>query len=207
MRIPHDFCLSAHVVQDCMVCCTYNMVCCTYACISCDIGRALIWRRRTLQPMRYWSGLLVARVWLCRFAPNQQSVEKAKASYERIFSLAARVVAPDGVIAMASCSSHITAQVHTHTHIARRRYMVLGCAIPLLLTWCAEVGSASCTCLCCLVLVAVLQMFEQICSNALTQARRRGYCVTMAGQPEDHPFPMAAPELRYLKFNVYQLEG
>jgi len=24
-------------------------------------------------------------------------------------------------------------------------------------------------------------------------------------QPEDHPSPVAAPELRYLKFNVYQL--
>ncbi|WIA17529.1 hypothetical protein OEZ85_014360 [Tetradesmus obliquus] len=42
------------------------------------------------------------------FAPNKASVEKAQASYERLFTKAAAVTASGGVLALASCSSHIT---------------------------------------------------------------------------------------------------
>lgn len=51
------------------------------------------------------------------------------------------------------------------------------------------------------------QLFSEVCQAALGRARRRGYCLSAGGQPQDHPWPMAAEELRYLKFNAYQLEG
>lgn len=41
------------------------------------------------------------------FAPNKQSVPKATASYERLFTKAAAVTAPGGILALSSCSSHI----------------------------------------------------------------------------------------------------
>ncbi len=41
------------------------------------------------------------------FAPNKAAVDKAKASYTRLFAAAAAVTAPHGVLCLASCSSHI----------------------------------------------------------------------------------------------------
>ncbi|EFJ44499.1 hypothetical protein VOLCADRAFT_121298 [Volvox carteri f. nagariensis] len=41
------------------------------------------------------------------FAPNKQSVEKARASYTRLFAAAAAVTAAHGSLSLASCSSHI----------------------------------------------------------------------------------------------------
>lgn len=35
----------------------------------------------------------------------------------------------------------------------------------------------------------------------------QGYVLGVAGQPEDHPYPAACEELRYLKFAMYRLEG
>ncbi|KAF5834297.1 S-adenosyl-L-methionine-dependent methyltransferase [Dunaliella salina] len=49
--------------------------------------------------------------------------------------------------------------------------------------------------------------FSEICCSALAAAQRPGYALVIAGQPEDHPSPIFAEELRYLKFNCYQLEG
>ncbi len=51
------------------------------------------------------------------------------------------------------------------------------------------------------------QMFNEISTSSLAKARRRGYLLMSNGQPADHPSPAAAEELRYLKFNVLQLEG
>ncbi len=42
--------------------------------------------------------------------------------------------------------------------------------------------------------------FFKIISESLSQARRRGQILRVAGQGPDHPFPHACPELRYLKF-------
>ena len=42
--------------------------------------------------------------------------------------------------------------------------------------------------------------FFKIISEAMSQARRRGQILRVAGQGPDHPFPHACPELRYLKF-------
>lgn len=47
--------------------------------------------------------------------------------------------------------------------------------------------------------------FLEIVQEALSKARRRGKVLRIAGQPEDHPFPMALPEMRYLKFVYLQV--
>mmetsp|Transcript_2469 Transcript_2469/g.6344 ORF Transcript_2469/g.6344 Transcript_2469/m.6344 type:complete len:455 (-) Transcript_2469:356-1720(-) len=94
------------------------------------------------------------------FAPNKAAVATARDAYERAFGLAAQVTAENGVVCMASCSSHINSQ-----------------------------------------------LFSEVCAGALSRARRRGYCLGVSGQPEDHPWPAAAEELRYLKFAAYALEG
>eukprot|EP00798_Chlamydomonas_sp_ICE-L_P004156 gene4156-14254_t len=94
------------------------------------------------------------------FAPSQKAVEKAVSSYTHAFALAAQVTKPDGILALASCSSHISST-----------------------------------------------MFLELCEDALARARRQGYILGVHGQPEDHPYPIACEELRYLKFVMYRLEG
>lgn len=42
--------------------------------------------------------------------------------------------------------------------------------------------------------------FFKVISDSMSQARRRGQILRVSGQGADHPFPHAAPELRYLKF-------
>ena len=37
--------------------------------------------------------------------------------------------------------------------------------------------------------------------------RLQGYVLGVAGQPEDHAYPTACEELRYLKFATFRLEG
>jgi 23S rRNA (cytosine1962-C5)-methyltransferase len=48
--------------------------------------------------------------------------------------------------------------------------------------------------------------FLEILSTSMTQARRRGRVTTISGQPLDHPWPLACPELRYLKFVLLEVE-
>lgn len=50
------------------------------------------------------------------------------------------------------------------------------------------------------------EMFCDIILNALSKARRRGTMLGLYGQPEDHPYPVACPELRYLKFGLVRLD-
>lgn len=47
--------------------------------------------------------------------------------------------------------------------------------------------------------------FMEIVGEALSRSRRRGRVLVVKGQPEDHPFPMALPEMRYLKFVYLQV--
>lgn len=47
--------------------------------------------------------------------------------------------------------------------------------------------------------------FLNIVQEALSKSRRRGKVLLVKGQPEDHPFPMALPEMRYLKFVYLQV--
>ncbi|MFC1678874.1 class I SAM-dependent rRNA methyltransferase [Elusimicrobiota bacterium] len=42
-------------------------------------------------------------------------------------------------------------------------------------------------------------MFLEICLEAVSKARRRATVRGVHGQPMDHPYPLACPELRYLK--------
>ena len=93
------------------------------------------------------------------FAPNRESVPKAMSAYQNVIEAGARVTTRQGLLALASCSSHID-----------------------------------------------LPMFLECCEEGISQARRRGTVVTIAGQPADHPSPLALPEFRYLKFVLLRLD-
>ena len=47
--------------------------------------------------------------------------------------------------------------------------------------------------------------FLEIVQESLSRARRRGKVLLIKGQPEDHPFPLALQEMRYLKFVYLQV--
>ena len=93
------------------------------------------------------------------FAPNRESVPKAMSAYQNVIEAGARVTASQGLLAVASCSSHID-----------------------------------------------LPMFLECCEEGVSRARRRGTVVTISGQPQDHPTPLALPEFRYLKFVLLRLD-
>jgi 23S rRNA G2069 N7-methylase RlmK/C1962 C5-methylase RlmI len=48
--------------------------------------------------------------------------------------------------------------------------------------------------------------FNQIVEESIAAGRRKGIILGIFGQPPDHPSPLAMPELRYLKFNLVQLD-
>ena len=65
------------------------------------------------------------------FAPAERHVTKALASYQALFTAALHVLAPGGIIAFSSCSSHVSPQMFMEvTELAmsksRRRATVLG---------------------------------------------------------------------------------
>ncbi|MGB7161347.1 MAG: class I SAM-dependent rRNA methyltransferase [Tepidisphaeraceae bacterium] len=65
------------------------------------------------------------------FAPAERHVQKALASYQTLFTAALHVLAPGGIVAFSSCSSHISPQMFLElTELAvskaRRRATVLG---------------------------------------------------------------------------------
>lgn len=47
--------------------------------------------------------------------------------------------------------------------------------------------------------------FIEICEEAVSEARRQARVVTVRSQPADHPWPLALPEFRYLKFVMLQV--
>lgn len=49
------------------------------------------------------------------------------------------------------------------------------------------------------------EKFLEIVQEALSKSRRRGKVLLIKGQPEDHPFPFALQEMRYLKFVYLQV--
>lgn len=49
------------------------------------------------------------------------------------------------------------------------------------------------------------ESFLEIVQEALSKSRRRGKVLLIKGQPEDHPFPFALQEMRYLKFVYLQV--
>jgi len=50
------------------------------------------------------------------------------------------------------------------------------------------------------------KLFEQVCLTAVGRARRTATVLGVHGQPADHPYPAACPELRYLKFITHLLD-
>lgn len=49
------------------------------------------------------------------------------------------------------------------------------------------------------------ELFLELCQEALSKTRRRGRVLVARGQPEDHPWPLALSELRYLKFVLFEV--
>lgn len=49
------------------------------------------------------------------------------------------------------------------------------------------------------------ESFLEIVQEALSKSKRRGKVLLIKGQPEDHPFPFALHEMRYLKFVYLQV--
>lgn len=49
------------------------------------------------------------------------------------------------------------------------------------------------------------ELFLELVQEALSKSKRRGKVLLIKGQPEDHPFPMALSEMRYLKFVYLQV--
>lgn len=50
------------------------------------------------------------------------------------------------------------------------------------------------------------QLFHQLCEEAISKANRRGTVLGFFNQPEDHPYPLACQELRYLKFLLIMVD-
>ncbi|MCA9127035.1 MAG: class I SAM-dependent rRNA methyltransferase [Planctomycetales bacterium] len=93
------------------------------------------------------------------FAPSERSREKAIPAYGKLAQLAARVTGSGGLLAAASCSSHVTSLE-----------------------------------------------FSSINAEALGKERRNATLLCDRGLPPDHPTPLAMPELRYLKFQLFRLD-
>ena len=93
------------------------------------------------------------------FAPSKKSTPKALASYRNLAAAGAAITKPDGLLAMASCSSHVD-----------------------------------------------LATFLDVCEEGVSKSRRRATILSISGQPPDHPAPLVAPELRYLKFVLMRID-
>lgn len=50
------------------------------------------------------------------------------------------------------------------------------------------------------------EAFLEITREAFSKAGRRGTLIHLGAQPFDHPYPLAMPELRYLKFALFRVE-
>ncbi len=92
------------------------------------------------------------------FAPSKQSRTAALSAYAKLAQLTSSIVQPGGLLALASCSSHVSPSD-----------------------------------------------FEQANLQGIGRARRLAKLIVQRGLPIDHPTPLAMPELRYLKFQLFQL--
>ena len=93
------------------------------------------------------------------FAPNEKSRDKAIAAYGKLAQMSARVTRPQGLLGLASCSSHVDAGT-----------------------------------------------FRELNAEAFGRGRRCATLLAECSQPIDHPTPLAMPELRYLKFQLFRLD-
>jgi 23S rRNA (cytosine1962-C5)-methyltransferase len=51
------------------------------------------------------------------------------------------------------------------------------------------------------------EAFLEITREAFSKAGKRGTIIHLGAQPSDHPWPLAMPELRYLKFALFRIDG
>lgn len=51
------------------------------------------------------------------------------------------------------------------------------------------------------------EAFLDITREAFSKAGKRGTLIRLGAQPSDHPYPLAMPELRYLKFALFRVDG
>ncbi len=51
------------------------------------------------------------------------------------------------------------------------------------------------------------ETFLEITREAFSKANRRATLIHLGSQPIDHPYPLAMPELRYLKFALFRVDG
>jgi 23S rRNA (cytosine1962-C5)-methyltransferase len=72
-----------------------------HACISADVFAFL---RQAIQQKRSWDLVISDPP---SFAPSRRALPAAIAAYERLHGLCAQVVAPNGILCAASCSSHV----------------------------------------------------------------------------------------------------
>lgn len=92
------------------------------------------------------------------FSPSQQTRQSALSAYSKLAQWTCQLVEPGGLLALASCSSHVTAMEFTQANL-----------------------------------------------NGFGRARRLAKLLNQRCLPPDHPTPLAMPELRYLKFQLFQL--
>lgn len=93
------------------------------------------------------------------FARSERARPQAIEAYAKLARMASAVTARGGLLASASCSSHVNKQA-----------------------------------------------FLEANYEALGRARRKATLLADRGLPVDHPTPLAMPELRYLKFLLFQLD-
>lgn len=93
------------------------------------------------------------------FARSERARPQALAAYAKLARMACAVTSRGGLLALASCSSHVNKQ-----------------------------------------------SFLEANYEALGRARRKANLLADRGLPVDHPTPLAMPELRYLKFLLFQLD-
>lgn len=113
------------------------------------------WLQQAVRSEQRWS------VVICdppSFSPSQQTRQSALAAYARLAHGTSQLVEPGGLLALASCSSHIDSS-----------------------------------------------NFSQANLEGIGKSRRMASLICQRCLPVDHPTPLAMPELRYLKFQLFQL--
>lgn len=93
------------------------------------------------------------------FAPSEKARDRALAAYAKLAQMCAKVTAKQGLLALASCSSHIDRDAFSMANL-----------------------------------------------EGIGRARRQATLIADKGLPTDHVTPLAMPELRYLKFQLLQLD-
>jgi 23S rRNA (cytosine1962-C5)-methyltransferase len=120
------------------------------------VADAFLWIKEAISQRKTWDIVITDPP---SFAPNEKSIETAKAAYIEVFSDSIKLTTSGGLFAASSCSGHIS-----------------------------------------------FEDFLELVRESLSKARRKGQVVVARGQPEDHTWPMALEEMRYLKFVLVRVD-